>query len=155
MGHTLGDLCLIGGILGLRCGISHDLNIRIWLNSLQITRMTYIAQNHWQKYCVVIAHPNIALEWLVLCSQKFCLHQQLCLAQGSNCLVKNHVRSDPDLWRDGRIDKSINRAVPQLGEPVCGFCIVGPYMVVREGVKSREQWYRRSGISPVPCKRQG
>ena len=94
---ALGELCLIRSILGIPCRIFHDLDIKIRLYSSQFASVTYVAQNHRQNYHVVIAHPNIALEWLVLRSQKFCPRQQLCLAQGFNRLVKNHVQSDPDL----------------------------------------------------------
>ena len=45
----------------------------------------------------------------------------------------------PDLWWDGVIDKGFHRAVAQLGKHIRGFCIVGTYVPVGEGVKSREQ----------------
>jgi len=107
--------------------------------SLRVTGEPYVTQNYGRNDGVMIPHPNIALEGLVLCSKQPCPPQQLRLAQGADHLVRDRVRWYPNFRRYRLVDKGIHRAVSQHGKHVRGFCIVGAYVAVREGVKSGEQ----------------
>ena len=139
MRPALGNLSLVRCILCIPRGVFHNLYTGNEILFLAVARDPYVAQNDRRNNRVVVPHPNIAFEWPILRPQKLCSHQQLCLAQGPDCLVRDRVRWYPNLRWNGLVDKSIHRVVAQLGKHVRGFRIVWPYMTVGKGIKSREQ----------------